>query len=262
MAINFASEFPLLIAGTEVLVNPSFEDWISAVPRGWTVASGSVSANSTYIFPSGERSCALTGTSQITQALLLSSFGYSTMPSWAIAFVLAVCYNGAGGTIAIGATSAALANSGGLWKLGYVEATSTGTISITAPGTTLYVDSVMAGLVVDCNVFFKEWNPILKPKGTERKSPYGVTTNIISNALDLKANLQRFDNTLKEYLVGFVNYTRFGHYFSCILDRASSGQYPHEVMPYLYNASQEVPGYLAGAPNVYDLPLNGEGCLP
>jgi hypothetical protein len=260
VAINFANDLPLLIAGTEVPVNPSFEDWVSGAPRGWTVSG--VTAETTLVFPCGERSCAIANGGSISQTLSLSSFGFTSFPTWATSFGLAVCARGGNATISVNGTTKAMVNGSG-WGLTIQENAAVGTIGITnSSGSTCYVDSIMAGFLIDLDVPMKNWNPQAKMKGSKRASSYGTHTNLLSDAWDLKAELVSFESALKIKLTGFISYVMKGHYYAAILDRAASGNYQDEIFPYLYFNSQDAPDFKSGAPNVFGLKFNGEGCLP
>ena len=261
MSILLTTNDPLLIVGTECLVNPSLEDWVSGSPYGWT-PTGSVSQELDVLFPYGERSAKLVSGASLAQTISLSLFGLSTFPTWADAFLLAVCAYGSNGSIALGASNQAMSNGAG-WNLTYAQlAGSVGNVTITGGSGTTYVDSIMLGFAVDLmGVPPTKWNPIPKRKGEVRKGPYGAISQTVCDSWDLKASLGHFEGDIKAKIIGAISYLEKGHYFACILDRSLSGPFKDEVIPYLYWDSQDSPKFTAGA-GVFTFDINGEGALP
>ena len=262
MSIVTNNDLPLLIVGVECLLNPSFEDWVSGTPTGWT-KGGSVSEEAAFTFPTGARSANMGNGATLSQAMSLSLMGLTTFPAWADAFVCVACTRGGNGSIQIsGGSSAGMNNVSGKWALCYAQHSATGTVTITGgPGGT-YVDSVMVGFAIDLSVPATKWNPVPKLKGEKRESPYMVVTQMVCDAWDLKATLAPFDATLKAKILGAITYMQRGHYFGMILDRLNSGPYMDEVLPYLYWDSQDSPTFTSGAPDVFGMNFNGRGCLP
>lgn len=272
MAIDMTSDFPLLIIGTDVLTNPSFESWSSATDcDDWTETGTLANTTDTdLVHPVGFRSAVLTSGDILasTTAATYALFGVSSMPNWADGFIAVCAYNrtaaSASGYLKIGTTSGStFSTTTGQWLFGYVEASAPGTLYVYGPSTgTLYVDSIMCGFYIDLNIYFEKWNPVDRTKKEDRETPYNVLTQLYSDALDLKAETIKFDTTLREKFLGAWQYLQKGHYFGCILDRGNSAPYRDEWMPYLALDSQDTPKFYAGAPDVFTLGINGRGCLP
>lgn len=279
MAIDFTSDFPLLIIGTEVVDNPSFEDWSSASAcDDWTTAGGTLSntTDERYVHPVGSRSLILDAAADragTAAADTYAEFGLTAMPSWADGFIAVCAYyrDGVGGTnddahMAIGATNGAVLDAtASEWHFGYVEAAgpTTGTLVLNGPTTgDVYFDNLMMGFYIDLDIYFKKWNPIDRTKKEKRDTPYNHMTQLYSDAFDLKATTIKFGTTLREKLLGAWQYLQKGHYFACILDRANSAPYRDEWMPYLSLNSQDSPKFFPGAPDVYTMGINGRGNLP
>lgn len=260
MSTDYTTEFPLMLVGTDVLENPSFEDFPLA-SHGWT-PSGTVVQEFDLVHPCGFVSAKLSSGASLVQAISITDFGLSALPAWASAVCLAVCCRGSNGSIAIGATSASMANESNKWNLCYVEAAAVDDITIIGGSGDTYVDSVMFGFVVDVPIFMTDWNAVTKAKQETRETPFNIMTQLQSDAPDLKASFNAFDGSFRNILNNAIRYWQRGHYYAMILDRKNSGNFADEILPYLAYNSQDSPKFIPGAPDVFTMSLNGRGNLP
>lgn len=291
MALDVTTDFPLLIAGTDCVGNPSFEDWSAGMPVGWATTGSVIEKtwNSGGLSVKGSKYAQLsevatlrypaTGYFSYTNLGLVSG----TFPAWADYFVFCVpIYRVSGtanSTITIqgtSSTSITIPAATGNWEflIAQLTAIPTGSAYLQIScntGGVIYVDSVMAGFAIDCPVYFREWNPIPKMKEEKRETPFNMYHQLLSNTFDLKAEFGSFDTAFKSKIVGMMNYLQYGHYFACLLERTSvvgsnpvstSARFPDEWMPYLSLESQESPKFYAGAPDVFTWSINGRGNMP
>lgn len=284
MTISFTSDFPLVIAGTDVPLNPSFEDWDSlTAPSGWTRSVNGVYApDADNAYPCGVYALKATknANNKLSQAISLSSFGFTAFPSWATSWVLALSYrvpnSGACAgkmRITYGTSSYVEAAIGLSFAQAFVFLELAGTNNPTGieiypatiggtSGDQCIIDSVMFGLAVDLDVYMEPWNPIPKYKDETRESPLTVSTQLLSDAYDLKCETNHFGPTLKSKILGLRRYLAQGHYYAMILDRASSAPYSDEWMPYLVEQGQGGAVFTPGGPGTFKFTFNGRGNLP
>lgn len=130
MATDFTSSYPLLFLGTDILANPSFEEWDSTtVPRVWTPAgAGTLVQDTHFVHPIGVLAARCTGAKTLTSNATygLSSFGFTAIPSWITYAGLCVLSHtvyrsGTPGTIAWGDISANIGNTTDAWQFTFLE---------------------------------------------------------------------------------------------------------------------------------------------
>lgn len=130
MATNYASSYPLLFLGTEVLDNPSFEEWNDTItPRAWTPSgAGVITQETMFTHPMGNLAVKCNGAKTLISESTygISSFGLSGLPSWATygglcAVTRTLLRSGTAGSIAWGTVSTNLANVSNAWQFTFLE---------------------------------------------------------------------------------------------------------------------------------------------